>query len=114
MNVGRGRPQSGARGDRTGPMARTVPPKASKQALGPPPAEAARALRSVLHEHRAESEQLLGLIAAMVSTLDLGKLLRYVADVCKELTGCHGVLVYLWDEDRERLVVRAGGEGGGE
>ena len=92
-------------------MARTVPPKASKQALGTPPAEAARALRSVLHEHRAESEQLLGLIAAMVSTLDLGKLLRYVADVCKELTGCYGVLVYLWDEDRERLVVRSAVEG---
>jgi GAF domain-containing protein len=65
----------------------------------------------VLQEHRAESEQLLELVAAMVSTLDLGRLLGFVAEVCKELTGCKGVLVYLWDEDRERLVVRAAVEG---
>jgi len=85
--------------------------RTSKRALGTSPADAAHALREVVTEHPGESRQLLELIASMVSTLDLGRLLRYVADVCKELTGCHGVLVYLWDEDRERLVVRAAVEG---
>jgi len=75
------------------------------------PAEAARALRQMLQVQRAETGALFEVIANLASTLDLGGLLRYVVRLCMELTGCHGVLVYLWDEDRERLVVRGAVEG---
>jgi GAF domain-containing protein len=51
------------------------------------------------------------MVATLTSTLSLDKLLDYVVKLCAELTGCAGALVYLWDEDRERLVVRAGVEG---
>jgi len=82
-------------------------------ARGPatPPAEAARALRQILRDRRRETQALFDIIASLASTLDVSKLLGYVVDLCKELTGCHGALVYLWDESRERLVVRAGVEG---
>ncbi len=92
-------------------MARSAPTRHQKAALRTPPAEAARALRDVLQERRDETQPLFELIVSMVSTLDLAKLLRYVVNLCRELTGCYGVLVYLWDDDRERLVVRAAVEG---
>ena len=75
------------------------------------PAEAARVLRAMLRDRRSDTEALFGMIAGLVSTLDLSKLLRYVLSLCRELTGCEGVLLYLWDVDRERLVVRAAVEG---
>jgi GAF domain-containing protein len=75
------------------------------------PAEAARALRDVVQNRRAEMAAVFAMMTALTSTLDLRRLLGYVARLCAELTGCAGVLVYLWDEDRERLVVRAAVEG---
>jgi GAF domain-containing protein len=51
------------------------------------------------------------MVATLTSTLSLDKLLEYVVKLSAELTGCVGALVYLWDENRERLVVRAGVEG---
>jgi GAF domain-containing protein len=51
------------------------------------------------------------MVATLTSTLSLDKLLAYVVKLCAELTGSVGALVYLWDEDRERLIVRAGVEG---
>src|SRR5438132_10378896 len=71
-----------------------------------PPAEAARALRAMLQEHRSETGALFDTVATLTSTLNLNRLLAYVAELCAKLTGCAGSLVYLWDEDRERLVVR--------
>lgn len=65
----------------------------------------------MLRDKRRETEALFDIIASLASTLDVSKLLGYVVQLCKELTGCHGALVYLWDESRERLVVRAGVEG---
>lgn len=65
----------------------------------------------MLQERRSETESLFEMIASLASTLDLSKLLKYVVRLCKELTGCEGVLVYIWEEDRERLVVRAAVEG---
>src|SRR5207248_8372180 len=50
-------------------------------------------------------------VATLTSTLNLNRLLAYVAELCAKLTGCAGSLVYLWDEDRERLVVRGAIEG---
>lgn len=75
------------------------------------PAEAARVLRAMLRDKRGETESLFEMIASLVSTLDLGQLLRYVLSLCREFTGCEGVLLYLWDPDRERLVVRAALDG---
>ncbi len=65
----------------------------------------------MLADRRSDTQALFEMIASLASTLDLASLLRYVANLCKELTGCEGVLVYLWEEDRERLVVRAAVEG---
>jgi GAF domain-containing protein len=65
----------------------------------------------MLRDKRRETEALFGILASLASTLDVSKLLGYVVHLCKELTGCRGALVYLWDEGRQRLVVRAGVEG---
>jgi GAF domain-containing protein len=95
-------------------MARTGAQRSSGSVaggLGTPPAEAARALRQMLRDKRGETEALFDIIASLASTLDVSKLLGYVVHLCKELTGCRGALVYLWDDSRERLVVRAGVEG---
>lgn len=51
------------------------------------------------------------MVATLTSTLSLDRLLDYVVKLCAELTGCVGSLVYLWDEDGERLVVRAAVDG---
>ena len=75
------------------------------------PAEAARALRDTLQRRRDDAQAIFGMMATLTSTLDLRRLLGYVVRLCAELTGCAGALVYLWDDDRERLVVRAGVEG---
>ena len=75
------------------------------------PAEAARALRDMLQRRRSEMQAIFGMMATLSSTLNLKRLLGYVVQLCAELTGCAGALVYLWDEDRERLVVRAGVKG---
>jgi GAF domain-containing protein len=79
--------------------------------LRTPPAEAARVLRDMLRDKRADTQALFDMITSLVSTLDLAELLRYVLSLCKEFTGCEGVLLYLWDADRERLVVRAALDG---
>ncbi len=92
-------------------MAQVATSRSTKGALRTPPAKAARALRDMLQDKRAGTEALFEMIASLASTLDFAKLLRYVVHLCKELTGCHGALVYLWDDDRERLVVRAATEG---
>lgn len=92
-------------------MTRSAAQRSSRRGLATPPAEAARALRQMLRDKRRETEALFGILASLASTLDVGKLLDYVVHVCKELTGCHGALVYLWDDESERLVVRAGVEG---
>jgi GAF domain-containing protein len=76
-----------------------------------PPAEAARALQAMLRESRAETEALFDTVASLTSTLHLSRLLTYVAELCAKLTGSAGALVYLWDQDRERLVVRGAVEG---
>lgn len=65
----------------------------------------------MLRDKRRDTEALFEMIASLVSTLDLGQLLRYVLSLCREFTGCEGVLLYLWDPDRERLVVRAALDG---
>ncbi len=75
------------------------------------PAEAARALRESLRRARTDTQVIFGMMATLTSTLGLKELLDYVVRLCAEFSGCAGALVYLWDEDRERLVVRAGVEG---
>jgi GAF domain-containing protein len=68
-------------------------------------------LRDVLQSHRTDMQAVFDMVATLTSTLSLDKLLAYVVKLCAELTGCVGALVYLWDEEGERLVVRAGVEG---
>lgn len=92
-------------------MAQSTTQRASRGSPRTPPAKAARALREMLQAKRTETEALFEIIAGLASTLDLSRLLRYVVRLCAELTGCRAALVYLWDEDRERLVVRAATEG---
>jgi GAF domain-containing protein len=90
-------------------VASTAPAASVSKAVAP--ADAARALRQMLQSQRAETEALFSLIAGLASTLALSDLLRYVVRLCSELTGCQGVLVYLWDESQQRLVVRGAIEG---
>ncbi len=90
---------------------RTRSQGARASTAGRPAAEAARSLRAMLQENRDDAQSLFDTVAALTSTLNLSRLLTYVAELCARLTGCAGSLVYLWDEDRERLVVRGAIEG---
>ena len=92
-------------------MVQSVTPRSKGRARRTQPGDAARALRDVLQSHRTDMRAVFDMVATLTSTLSLDKLLAYVVKLCAELTGCVGALVYLWDEDRERLVVRAGVEG---
>lgn len=56
-------------------------------------------------------QAIFAMVTTLTSTLDLRRLLGYVVRLCAELADCAGALVYLWDEDRERLVVRAAVDG---
>lgn len=38
---------------------------------------------------------------------DLRSVLADVIDLCSRMTGCRGSLIYLWDDQREELIVRA-------
>jgi GAF domain-containing protein len=51
------------------------------------------------------------LIARVNSSLDVGEVLDDAMAVCAEATGCEGALVYLWDVEQQRLVVRGAVEG---
>jgi GAF domain-containing protein len=51
------------------------------------------------------------LITRVNSSLELDQVLDHATEVCAELTGCEGALVYLWDEEQQRLVVRGAVEG---
>jgi GAF domain-containing protein len=59
----------------------------------------------------AELTALSELITRVNSSLDLDEVLDHATEVCAELTGCEGALVYLWDEEQQRLVVRGAVEG---
>ena len=56
-------------------------------------------------------EALSALITRVNSSLDVDEVLDHAAEVCTELTGCAGALVYLWDEEQRRLVIRGATEG---
>jgi GAF domain-containing protein len=75
------------------------------------PAGVARALRDAVRAQRTEMAAVFRMVETLAATLDLERLLAYVVRLCAEVAGCAGALVYLWDEDRERLVVRAAVEG---
>lgn len=63
--------------------------------------------------HIAETgiEALSTLIAKVTSSLRVEDVLDHATEVCTELTGCEGAIVYLWDDEQERLVVRGASEG---
>jgi len=92
-------------------VAQAALPKSRSGARRTQPGDAAKALRDILQGRRAEMQAVFDMVATLTSTLGLQRLLNYVVKVCAELTGCAGALVYLWEEDRERLVVRAAVEG---
>jgi GAF domain-containing protein len=58
-----------------------------------------------------ELESLAALITRVNSSLEVAETLDHAIEVCAELTGCEGALVYLWDEEQRRLVVRGAVEG---
>ena len=60
---------------------------------------------------RSEVETLSALIARVNSSLEVDEVLDQAAEVCTALVGCAGALVYVWDEEQERLVIRGASEG---
>jgi GAF domain-containing protein len=58
-----------------------------------------------------EAQALSELIARVNSSLDVAQVLDRAIEVCAELTSCEGALVYLWDEEQQRLVVRGAVDG---
>ena len=58
-----------------------------------------------VHTSRTEVEALSALIARVNSSLDTAEVLDQATEVCIALVGCAGALVYLWDEEQERLVI---------
>lgn len=58
-----------------------------------------------------EVEALSALITRVTSTLDMDEVLDHATGVCTTLTGCAGALVYLWDEEQDRLVIRGASAG---
>lgn len=64
-----------------------------------------------VHTAQHGIETLFALIARVNSSLDVDEVLNHAAAVCAELAGCEGALVYLWDEEQERLVIRGAGAG---
>lgn len=60
---------------------------------------------------RSEVEALSALIARVNSSLDTDEVLDQATEVCTSLVGCAGALVYLWDEELQRLVIRGASEG---
>jgi GAF domain-containing protein len=51
------------------------------------------------------------LIARINSSLRVEDVLDHAIAVCAEATACEGALVYLWDEEQQRLVVRGAVDG---
>jgi hypothetical protein len=68
-------------------MARTTSTQTKKRASRTYPERAARAMREMLEDKRPQTEAVFEMIATLTSTLDLSRLLSYVAKLCKELTG---------------------------
>lgn len=64
-----------------------------------------------VHTPQGELEALSALIARVNSSLDLDEVLEHATGVCTTLTGCAGALLYLWDEEQERLVIRGASDG---
>ena len=64
-----------------------------------------------VEEHARDLEAISALASRVNSSLDLDRVLEEAIAVCAELTRCQGALVYLWDSEQERLVVRGAIEG---
>jgi len=64
-----------------------------------------------VEEHARDLEAISALASRVNSSLDLDRVLEEAIAVCAELTRCQGALVYLWDPEQERLVVRGAIEG---
>lgn len=58
-----------------------------------------------------EVEALSALITRVTSTLDMDEVLDHATAVCTALSGCAGALVYLWEEEQDRLVIRGASDG---
>lgn len=65
----------------------------------------------VTEARRGDLPALAELVARMSSSLEPDEVLDHAVEVCAELTGCQGALVYLWDAEHERLAVRGASEG---
>jgi GAF domain-containing protein len=59
----------------------------------------------------SDLEAISALVTRVNSSLDLHEVLDQAIGVCAELLGCEGALVYLWDEEQDRLVVQGAIEG---
>jgi GAF domain-containing protein len=64
-------------------------------------------LRAGLEARTQENALLLQMIADVISTLKLDQVLRHIVEHLVAAFGCHAAFVYLWEPERERLVLRA-------
>ena len=64
-------------------------------------------LRAGLEARTQENALLLQMIADVISTLKLDQVLRHIVEHLVAACGCHAAFVYLWEPERERLVLRA-------
>src|SRR5437764_8418190 len=64
-------------------------------------------LRATLEARTQESALLLQMIADVISTLKLDQVLRHIVEHLVAAFGCHAAFIYLWEPERERLVLRA-------
>ena len=64
-------------------------------------------LRAGLEARTQENALLLQMIADVISTLKLDQVLRHIVEHLVGAFGCHAAFVYLWEPERERLVLRA-------
>ena len=64
-------------------------------------------LRAGLDARTQENALLLQMIADVISTLKLDQVLRHIVEHLLAAFGCHAAFVYLWEPERERLVLRA-------
>ena len=67
-------------------------------------------LRNELEMRKQENTLLNEMISTVGSTLRLDEVLRHLVDVVVRATSCHVAFIYLYDKDKERLVLASTNE----
>jgi len=67
-------------------------------------------LRASIEARAQENALLVQMVTDVISTLQMDQVLRHIVDHLVSAFGCHAAFVYLWEQDRERLVLRGATE----